>query len=175
MTITKPRRWTAPAPGGSSRYVTVPGLRNIFVFIITTTVLASANMFGQSYLVTNGGPGDSTRTAFMVMTEEGLRGSRWARRRRCATCSPLPGHISVVNFLAIERGSGSDHDDDHDEPAAPPSSPPVRRRRAYRQDRNGPFFWVGIVVLALIFVIPLLWMFLTSFRTEEDSRPIPSR
>ncbi|QDP96931.1 carbohydrate ABC transporter permease [Microlunatus elymi] len=49
----------------------------------------------------------------------------------------------------------------------------VRRRRAYRQERNGPFFWVGIVILALIFVIPLLWMFLTSFRTVEDSRRIP--
>jgi len=51
--------------------------------------------------------------------------------------------------------------------------PPVRRRRAYRQDRNGPFFWIGIIVLSLIFVIPLLWMFLTSFRTVEDSRRIP--
>jgi multiple sugar transport system permease protein len=52
-------------------------------------------------------------------------------------------------------------------------APARRRKRAYRQDRNGPFFWVGIVLLALIFVIPLLWMFLTSFRTVEDSRRIP--
>ena len=47
---------------GKFTHVTIPGLRNIFVFIITTTILASANMFGQSYLVTNGGPGESTRT-----------------------------------------------------------------------------------------------------------------
>jgi multiple sugar transport system permease protein len=52
-------------------------------------------------------------------------------------------------------------------------SAPTRRRRAYRQDRNGPVFWVGIVLLALVFVVPLLWMFLTSFRTVEDSRRIP--
>jgi multiple sugar transport system permease protein len=51
--------------------------------------------------------------------------------------------------------------------------PPARRRRAYRQDRNGPLFWIGIIALSLIFVIPLLWMFLTSFRTVEDSRRIP--
>jgi multiple sugar transport system permease protein len=50
---------------------------------------------------------------------------------------------------------------------------PKRRRRAYRQDRNGPAFWVGIILLAAMFVIPLLWMFLTSFRTIEDSRRIP--
>ncbi|MGI8768107.1 MAG: carbohydrate ABC transporter permease [Propionibacteriaceae bacterium] len=53
------------------------------------------------------------------------------------------------------------------------SRPPTVRRRAYRQDRNGPLFWVGIAVLALVFVIPILWMFLTSFRTIEDSRRIP--
>ncbi len=51
--------------------------------------------------------------------------------------------------------------------------PPARRRRAYRQNRNGPLFWIGIIALSLIFVIPLLWMFLTSFRTVEDSRRIP--
>lgn len=52
-------------------------------------------------------------------------------------------------------------------------APPTRRRRAYRQDRNGPVFWVGMILLALVFVVPLLWMFLTSFRTVEDSRRIP--
>jgi multiple sugar transport system permease protein len=50
---------------------------------------------------------------------------------------------------------------------------PARRRRAYRQDRNGPKFYIGINLLLLIFVLPLLWMVLTSFRTVEDSRRIP--
>lgn len=57
--------------------------------------------------------------------------------------------------------------------AGPPTIGRRGRRRAFRQDRNGPVFWVGIIVLALIFVIPLLWMILTSFRTVEDSRRIP--
>jgi multiple sugar transport system permease protein len=50
---------------------------------------------------------------------------------------------------------------------------PARRRRAYRQDRNGPAFYIGLNLLLLIFVVPLLWMILTSFRTVEDSRRIP--
>ena len=50
---------------------------------------------------------------------------------------------------------------------------PARRRRAYRQDRNGPAFYIGINLLLLIFVVPLIWMILTSFRTVEDSRRIP--
>jgi multiple sugar transport system permease protein len=54
------------------RYITVPGLRPVMVFVITTTVLASANMFGQSYLITQGAPGDSTRTAIIEITERGL-------------------------------------------------------------------------------------------------------
>jgi multiple sugar transport system permease protein len=47
------------------------------------------------------------------------------------------------------------------------------RRKAYRRDHNGPLFWVSIVILALIFVVPILWMYLTSFRTEADARTIP--
>lgn len=89
---------------GKFAYVTVPGLRNILVFIVTTTVLASANMFGQSYLITNGGPGDSTKTAIMVMTQEGLRsfkmGSATAMSYVLAVFLIL---ISIINFLALRE------------------------------------------------------------------------
>ena len=61
-----------------------------------------------------------------------------------------------------------------DQGRRPTTAPgPARRRRAYRQDRNGPVFWIGMVILALIFIIPILWMFLTAFRTEEDTRRFP--
>jgi multiple sugar transport system permease protein len=85
---------------GKFRHITIPGLRNIFVFVVTITILASANMFGQSYLVTNGGPGNSTRTALMVMTEEGLR------RFQMGTASAMSyvlafflAVIAIANFL----------------------------------------------------------------------------
>jgi multiple sugar transport system permease protein len=85
-------------------HITIPGLRNVLVFIITTTVLASANMFGQSYLVTNGGPGDSTRTAIMVMTQEGLRnfqmGTASAMSYVLAFCLAL---ISIINFFLLRE------------------------------------------------------------------------
>ena len=45
------------------RNVTLPGLRPVLAFILMITILASANMFGQSYLITQGGPGRETRTA----------------------------------------------------------------------------------------------------------------
>jgi multiple sugar transport system permease protein len=54
------------------RHVTLPGLRQVLFFVGIITVLASANMFGQSYLVTQGAPGNQTRTAIMYIAEEGL-------------------------------------------------------------------------------------------------------
>jgi multiple sugar transport system permease protein len=58
------------------RNVTLPGLRPVLVFVIINTILASANMFGQSYLITQGAPGVETRTAIMYIADEGLRSYR---------------------------------------------------------------------------------------------------
>ena len=55
------------------RNVTLPGLRPVLAFITMITILASANMFGQSYLITKGGPGRETRTAIYQIAETGLR------------------------------------------------------------------------------------------------------
>jgi multiple sugar transport system permease protein len=53
--------------------VTLPGLRPVLLFVLTVTILASANMFGQAYLVTHGAPENETRTAIMYIAETGLR------------------------------------------------------------------------------------------------------
>ncbi|SEF89354.1 multiple sugar transport system permease protein [Nonomuraea solani] len=55
------------------RHVTLPGLRPVALFVVTTTILASANMFGQSYLLTQGSPGGETRTAIVYMLDVGLK------------------------------------------------------------------------------------------------------
>ena len=85
-------------------YVTIPNLRNILVFIITISILASANMFGQAYLVTNGGPGDSTRTVIMEMTQKGLRdfnmGSATAMSYVLAVVLAI---VAVINFWATRE------------------------------------------------------------------------
>jgi multiple sugar transport system permease protein len=54
------------------RHVTIPGLRPVSVFVITVTILASANMFGQAYITTQGAPSERTRTAIMFIAEEGF-------------------------------------------------------------------------------------------------------
>ncbi|WP_043444426.1 carbohydrate ABC transporter permease [Arthrobacter sp. L77] len=53
--------------------VTIPGLRPVLSFVTLTTLIASVNMFGQSYLITQGGPGRETRTAIYQIADTGLR------------------------------------------------------------------------------------------------------
>jgi multiple sugar transport system permease protein len=55
------------------RNVTFPGLRPILTFITINTLIASANMFGQAYILTQGAPGRETRTAIYQIAETGLR------------------------------------------------------------------------------------------------------
>lgn len=54
------------------RHVTLPGLRPVLLFVTVNTILVSANMFGQSYLITQGAPGTETRTAIMLIAQVGL-------------------------------------------------------------------------------------------------------
>ena len=54
------------------RNVTLPGLRPVLLFITSVTIIASVNMFGQSFLMTVGGPGTETRTAIYQIADTGL-------------------------------------------------------------------------------------------------------
>ncbi len=57
----------------SFRHVTLPGLREVRQFIIIITILASANMYGQSRIITQGAPGDRTKTAIYYIADKGLK------------------------------------------------------------------------------------------------------
>jgi multiple sugar transport system permease protein len=79
--------------------VTLPGLRPVMTFVTTITILASANMFGQAYLLTKGGPGHATRTAIMFIADEGLSqnqmGAAAAMSYVLFACLAI---ISIINF-----------------------------------------------------------------------------
>ena len=84
--------------------VTIPGLRPVLLFVLTTTILASANVFGQAYVITQGAPGDETRVAIMYIAEEGLRqfrmGSAAAMSYVLALALIL---ISLLNFVFFRQ------------------------------------------------------------------------
>lgn len=86
------------------RNVTIPGLRPVLVFVITITILASANVFGQPYLITQGRPGVETRSAIMYIGQEGLRDFRMGNAAAMSFLLTLALIlISVANFLLFRE------------------------------------------------------------------------
>lgn len=84
--------------------VTIPGLRPVMIFVITTTLLASANMFGQSYLITQGAPGDSTRTAIIEITERGLSQYRMGEAAAMSyVLAVFLALIAMLNFYLLRE------------------------------------------------------------------------
>jgi multiple sugar transport system permease protein len=86
--------------------VTMPGLRPVMAFVTTTTILASANMFGQSYLLTKGGPGHTTRTAIMYIADEGLSQNQMgAAAAMSYVLFAVLAIISIINFRLQSRSA----------------------------------------------------------------------
>lgn len=89
-------------------HVTLPGLRPVLAFVVTITILASANMFGQSYLVTQGAPGEETTTAIMYIAEEGLRAFRMGNAAAMGfVLALILAVVSLLNFTLL-RYRGDD-------------------------------------------------------------------
>lgn len=55
------------------RDITLPGLRHTMLFVTVITVIGSFRVFGQVFVMTNGGPFDSTRTVVQHLYEEGFQ------------------------------------------------------------------------------------------------------
>lgn len=69
--------YEAAAVAGAStwqqfRYVTWPGLRNTFVFVLITITMAAFGLFTQVDIMTRGGPLDSTTTVIHQMVQRGF-------------------------------------------------------------------------------------------------------
>lgn len=54
-------------------YVTIPGLKNVINFVIITTTIQAFKLFNQPYIMTKGGPENSTRTLVQLIYEEGFQ------------------------------------------------------------------------------------------------------
>ncbi|MGH2562154.1 MAG: carbohydrate ABC transporter permease [Thermomicrobiales bacterium] len=56
--------------------ITLPGLRATLLFVTATTIIASFRVFGQVFVMTQGGPYDSSRTIVLHIYENGFRNFR---------------------------------------------------------------------------------------------------
>jgi multiple sugar transport system permease protein len=87
------------------RNVTIPGLRPVFLLVIVTTLLASANMFGQALMVTQGAPANETRTAIMYIAQEGFRNFRLGSAAAMSyVLAVFLMALSVLVFWLFRRG-----------------------------------------------------------------------
>lgn len=50
-------------------HITFPSIKGVFVFLTIITVIASFNLYGQTLLITAGGPGQSTQSLIMVIQQ----------------------------------------------------------------------------------------------------------
>ena len=50
------------------RYIIFPGIKNVFFFVLMTTIIASFNVYWQTRLMTQGGPGEATKPMIMMIT-----------------------------------------------------------------------------------------------------------
>lgn len=55
------------------RYITLPSLKNITIVQIFFQVIGGLKLFGQTQIMTGGGPGDSTRTMIMYIYNTGFK------------------------------------------------------------------------------------------------------
>jgi multiple sugar transport system permease protein len=55
------------------RYVTLPSLAPTTGFVVVTTTIGGLQLFAEPYVMTQGGPGDSTLSIVLLMYEEGFR------------------------------------------------------------------------------------------------------
>ena len=104
-----PELYEAARVDGASRWdefrnVTLPGLRPVLAFVTTVTILASANMFGQSFLLTKGAPADETRTAIMYIAQTGLANNRQGMAAAMSYILALIlMAVSVLNIRLLQR------------------------------------------------------------------------
>jgi multiple sugar transport system permease protein len=54
------------------RYVTLPGLKNTLIFVTTFSTIFAFRLFDEVFIMTQGGPGDSTQTVLMQMVRVGF-------------------------------------------------------------------------------------------------------
>jgi multiple sugar transport system permease protein len=91
----------------SFRNVTLPGLRPVTMFVTLTTVIASANMFGQSFIMTNGAPAQETRTAIFYIAETGLQNFQMGQAAAASWILTLALMVLSVVVFGVFRARGS--------------------------------------------------------------------
>lgn len=89
--------------------VTVPGTKRVLQFILTMTIISSANMYGQSAIITLEGPGTSTRTVIGTIATTGMQNYNvGAASAMSMIVTVILMIVSGVVFVAFRKVGGSE-------------------------------------------------------------------
>ncbi len=89
------------------RFVTLPGLRPVTMFVTLITIISSANMFGQSFIMTNGAPAQETRTAIFYIAETGLQNFQMGQAAAASWILTLALMLLSAVVFAVFRARGT--------------------------------------------------------------------
>lgn len=88
-------------------HITLPSIRNVTLFVVITSTLASFNIFGQPYLMTRGGPGTDTKVLLMNIYDRAFdhlyMGSASAMAIMLSLIMVL---VSVIQFRMMKSRKG---------------------------------------------------------------------
>ncbi|MFS0821666.1 carbohydrate ABC transporter permease [Bacillus sp. 1P02SD] len=86
------------------RYITLPSLRGVMTLVVLLQTIASFKLFGQTYLITKGGPGTSTTPLVHYIYDIAFR--QWDMGYASAVSFVLFVIISMVSLLQYKLMSG---------------------------------------------------------------------
>lgn len=89
-------------------YITLPLLRPVMLFVVTITLIASANLFTQPIIMTRGGPAQGTESIIMRIYREGFETFRMGSAAAMSVVLALILlSLTVLNFRLFGRTDGS--------------------------------------------------------------------
>lgn len=87
-------------------HVTIPMLKPVLILVITLTLLASANLFGQPFIMTNGGPLQETEPIIQRIYIEGIqRNQMGSAAAMSVVVAGLLLVLTAINFRVFGTGS----------------------------------------------------------------------
>lgn len=54
-------------------YITLPSIRNVTYFVVLITTIQAFKLFTQPYVMTKGGPNESTQTVILTIFQQGFQ------------------------------------------------------------------------------------------------------
>jgi multiple sugar transport system permease protein len=87
------------------RHVTLPQLAPVTGFVALMTLIGNFQLFAEPYVMTQGGPGDATRSLVLLLYEQGFRW--WNLGHAAALAFVLFALVLVLSLGARALGAGS--------------------------------------------------------------------